>query len=67
MLIVHTKLFAPTLNPVTPDVGSEGVVTVADPAITVHTPDPTEGVFPASVVVVAQTVSSEPAFAVVGF
>jgi hypothetical protein len=54
--IVQTKLFTPTLRLVTPDVGSPGVVTAALPARTVHTPDPTVAVLPASVVVVAQTV-----------
>src|SRR5205823_329104 len=64
--IVQTNVFAPTVKPVTPDVGSLAVVTVALPAITVHAPVPTVGVLPASVAVVAQTVSSDPAFAVVG-
>src|ERR1051326_81391 len=63
---VQTKLFAPRDNPVTPDVGSEGVVTVALPAVTVHAPAPTVGVLPANVAVAAQTVWSGPAFAVVG-
>ena len=54
--IVQTKVFAPADNPVTPDVGLLGVVTVALPAITVHAPDPTVGVLPASVAVVAHTV-----------
>ena len=55
-VIVHTNVFAPTVKPVTPDVGSLGVVTVALPAITVHAPVPTDGVFPARVAVVEQTV-----------
>ena len=42
----------PTTNPVTPEVGDEGVVTVAVPDTTDHIPDPTVGVFPASVAVV---------------
>lgn len=42
----------PTTNPVTPEVGEEGVVTVAVPATTDHKPEPTAGVFPASVEVV---------------
>ena len=66
LLIVQTKVFDPTDNPVTPDVGSPGVVTVAVPAITVHAPVPTDGVFAASVAVVEQTVWSGPAPAVVG-
>ncbi len=56
MLIVQTNVFAPTLKLVTPEVGSFGVVTEELPAITVHSPMPTEGVFPASVAVVEQTV-----------
>ena len=56
LLIVQTNVFAPTDNPVTPDVGSTGVVTVAVPAITVHAPVPTDGVLPASVAVVEHTV-----------
>ena len=49
-------MFAPTESPVTPDVGLPGVVTDALPAITVHAPVPTVGVFPANVAVVAHTV-----------
>ena len=56
LAIVHTKLFAPTLRFVTPEVGSPGVVTVALPAITVHAPVPTVEVLPAKVAVVEQTV-----------
>ena len=56
LLIVQTNVFAPTLNPVTPEVGLAGAVTVALPAITVHAPVPTDGVLPANVAVVAQTV-----------
>ncbi len=64
--IVHTKEFAPTESPVTPDVGSVGIVTVELPTITVHNPVATVGVFPANVVVVEQTVPSAPALEVVG-
>ena len=53
LLTVQTNVFAPTLNPVTPDVGLFDVVIVALPAITVHAPTPTVGVFPANVAVVA--------------
>jgi hypothetical protein len=66
LLIVHTNVLVPTLRPVTPEVGEPGEVTVADPAVTVHAPVPTVAVLPASVAVVAQTVWSGPAFAVVG-
>ena len=55
-VIDQTNVFAPMLKPVTPDVGEPGVVTAALPAITVHVPEPTEGVFPASVAEVAHTV-----------
>ena len=55
LLIVHTKVLAPTVNPVTPEVGELGIVTVALPAITVHVPDPTDGVLPARVAVVAHS------------
>jgi len=53
--MVQRKVLAPTLKPVTPEVGEEGVVTTPVPAITVHVPVPTAGVFPASVAVVAHT------------
>src|SRR5437867_12844731 len=66
LLIVQTNVFAPVDKPVTPEVGEPGVVTVALPAITVHTPLPTEGVLPARVAVAEQTVWSDPAFDVVG-
>lgn len=55
LLIDQTNVFAPTLSPVTPDVGLAGVVTTAVPAITLHVPVPTVGVFPARVAVVAHT------------
>src|SRR6267143_4232438 len=66
LVIVQTRLFAPTDKPVTPEVGELAVVTVALPPMTVHAPVPTAGVFPASVAVVAQTSWSGPAFDVVG-
>jgi hypothetical protein len=66
LIIIHSNRFVPTDRSVTPDVGDAGVVTVADPAITVHSPVPTVGVFPAKSVVVAQTDWSGPAFAAVG-
>ena len=53
LLIVHLKVeLAPTVNPVTPLVGDDGVVIAAVPDTTVHTPLPTAGVFPAKVAVV---------------
>src|SRR5258707_768712 len=66
LVTVQTKVFAPTERAVTPDVGSPGVVTFAVPVITIHAPVPTVGELPARVAVVEQTVSSGPAFAVVG-
>jgi hypothetical protein len=56
LLIVHTKLFTPTLRFVTPDAGLPGVVTDPPPVKTVHAPVPTVAVFPASVAVVEQIV-----------
>ena len=51
--IVHLSVAEdPTTNPVTPEVGDEGVVTVAVPEITDHIPVPTVGVLPANVAVV---------------
>ena len=56
LLIVHTKVFTPVVNPVTPLVGEAGIVTTPVPAVTVHAPVPTTGVFAASVAVSAQIV-----------
>ena len=56
LVIIHSNKFEPTLNPVTPEVGELGVVTVAPPERTVHAPEPGDGVLPASVAVVEQTV-----------
>ena len=47
--IVHINTFAPTPNPVTPDVGEEGVVMVPAPLTNVHNPVPVVGVFAANV------------------
>ena len=56
LLIVHTNVFTPVVKPVTPLVGELGVVTVAVPAVTVHTPVPITGVFAAKVAVALQIV-----------
>ena len=56
LLIVHTKVFTPVVNPVTPLVGEAGVVTTPVPAIIVHAPVPTKAVFAASVAESAQIV-----------
>ena len=55
-VIVHLNVFAPTPNPVTPDVAEPGVVIVPVPDIKVHAPVPINGEFPAKVVVVEHTV-----------
>ena len=55
-VMVHTNVFTPLINPVTPEFGSSGSVTVAVPAVTVHVPVPTVGVFAASVAVGLQIV-----------
>ena len=56
LLIVQIKVFTPVVNPVTPDVGEPGVVTVAVPAVTVQTPVPITGVLAAKVDVAIQIV-----------
>ena len=56
-----------TANPVTSDVGEDGVVMVAVPETTVQVPVPTVGLLPAKVAMVAShAVMSEPALATVG-
>ena len=55
-MIVHINTFAPTPNPVIPDVGDAGVVIVPAPLTSVHKPVPTVGVFPANVAVVPHIV-----------
>lgn len=56
LLIVHWNTFTPIPNPVTPEVGKDGVVTVAGPLMTVHMPAPTAGVLPARAAVEVHTV-----------
>src|ERR1017187_2794849 len=49
--MVHCKTeAAPGVSPVTPELKSVGVVTTADPEVTVHAPVPGAGLFPARVV-----------------
>ena len=55
-VIVHTNVFTPVVKPVTPEVGLVGVVTAPVPAVTVHNPVPTVGVFAAKVAVGEQIV-----------
>jgi hypothetical protein len=66
--IVHLNVaLEPTGTPVTPEFGKEGVVIVAVPLTTLHTPIPTIGVLPARVKLpLPQLVWSVPALAVVG-
>ena len=66
LLIDHTRIFCPLLKPVTPDVGLDGTVTVAEPLTTDHVPLPLTGELPESVVAAAHTSWSAPAFAGVG-
>ena len=66
LLMVQVKVFTPVVIPVTPLVGLDGVVTVAVPAVTVHNPVPTVGVFAAKVDVGLQMVWSVPALDTVG-
>jgi hypothetical protein len=64
--IVHTKVFTPTLIPITSDEGEEGVVITPLPDKSVQTPVPTIGVFPFKNEVEEQLIKSIPAFAIVG-
>jgi hypothetical protein len=66
LLIVHWNTFDPAPRPVKPDVGEDGVVIVPVPLTNVHKPEPTAGVFPASVAVVPQIACVVPAADVVG-
>lgn len=59
-------MLVPTLMAVTPVVDELGLVTTPVPETKLHVPDPTEGVFPLSVALVAQIVCEGPALAVVG-
>ena len=65
-VITHSKEFIPIPNPVTPEFGLAGFVTVTGPATTAHAPVPNTAVLAANVAVVAlHNVWSEPAFDVV--
>ena len=55
-VIVHTKVFTPVVNPVTPLLGLLAVVTTPVPAITVHAPVPMVGVLAAKVAMAEQIV-----------
>lgn len=65
-VIRHLKTFAPTLNPVTADVGEVGLVGTPVPETNVHNPLPMLGVLPDNMDDEAQIVWSTPALAVVG-
>jgi hypothetical protein len=65
--IVHIKLFAPVLSPLTPVVGEEALDSVAVPVLTDQSPVPVVGVFPDNVTEEAQSVCNVPALAVAGF
>jgi MFS superfamily sulfate permease-like transporter len=67
LLIVHKKVFAPMLNPVTADAGELGEIGLPVPETNVHIPVPIVGVFPANDENDAHIVWSAPALAVVGF
>ena len=56
LVIIHSNMLSPTLSPVTPEVGEVGLVIVGLPLSTDHVPEPGDGVFPARVAVVEQTV-----------
>ena len=66
MLIVQRNIFTPKANPVIPEVGELGELIVPVPETNVQFPVPTVGVFPARVAVVAQTIWSAPAWALLG-
>lgn len=56
LLIVHCKIFTPTVSDVKPDVGKIGAVIVPPPETKFHNPAPIVGMFPASVAAVEHTV-----------
>ncbi len=55
LLMVQRNVAEPTTNPVTPEVGLEGVGMVAVPETTDQLPVPLAGVLAANVAVLAQT------------
>ena len=67
LLILHCNILLPRVNPVTALVGLVGVVTAPPPDNTLQLPVPTDGAFPARVVLglLMQTVWLGPALAAV--
>ena len=53
--MLHSNTFAPTPNPVNPEVADPGVVIVPAPLIKVHVPVPEVATLPAKVAVVPHT------------
>jgi hypothetical protein len=66
LLIVHRITLVPNDSPVTVVFGSPGAVMTPEPETNDHAPDPTAGVFPASVAEAVQIIWSGPALATVG-
>src|SRR5258708_13686628 len=60
--LFRSNVFTPTDKPVTPDVESLGVVTVALPAVTVHPPVPTMALLTSDVPTSALPSPAHPAF-----
>ncbi len=56
LVMVHLKVLIPVVNPVTPELGSFTLVTLAVPAMTVHVPVPISGVLADKVAVGEQIV-----------
>jgi hypothetical protein len=66
-VIVHLKVFIPTVKPVTPEAGLLTSVTLAPPAVTVHVPVfPAAGTFPVKLAMVKQVVWFTPTVATAG-
>lgn len=66
LVITHSKTLFPIDKLVTCELGDVGVTTFPEPTKTFQTPEPGEGLFPASVAVFAQTVWFGPAAEIVG-
>ena len=64
--IVHSNTFAPSPNPVTPELLAVGVVMVPLPLTSDHTPVPSTGTLPFRVAVVPHMFCAAPALEAVG-